>query len=173
MHDSIEQIAIHESGHALAHILTGLQFSIVTIEKSALKSHTDGKSLGYIQPTTPYYHDKASYSRITPDEFYQNFSEDVSTIAGYISQRIFSGTKGFDKTGSRTDFLALNNSRLLNQPEPFRTAYKRFLIIYTFQLLSLDVHKQLLLKITDELLEKKTLTYEQVQEIVDQFVGTE
>jgi ATP-dependent Zn protease len=69
--------------------------------------------------------------------------------------------------------MALNNSRLINQPEPLRTAYKRFLIAYTFQLLSLNVHKQLIKKIADELLKKKTLSYEQVQEIVDQYVRTE
>lgn len=173
MHDNIKQISVHESGHALAYFLTNRPFSIVTIDPYHLAVHSDGKSLGYIQPITPYYHDKASYSSLTPDEFFQNFSEDVTIIAGYISQKIFSGTKGFDKTGSRTDLMALNNSRLINQPEPLRTAYKKFLIAYTFQLLSLNVHKQLILKIADELLEKKTLTYDQVQAIVDQYFGTE
>ena len=144
MHD-IQQIAIHESGHALAYTLTGRKFSFVTIEPSALKIHTDGKSLGYLQPTMPYYHDKASYSRITPDEFFQNFSEDVTVLSAYVAQRIFS--KDFDRTGSKTDFLALNKSGLINQPEPLRTAYKKFLIAYTFQLLSLNVHKQIILKI--------------------------
>ncbi len=171
MHDNIQQIALHESGHALAHILLGRQFAFVTIEPSELKIHTDGKSLGYLQPTMPYYHDKASYSRITPDEFFQNFSEDVTVLSAYVAQRIFS--KDFDRTGSKTDFLALNKSGLINQPEPLRTAYKKFLIAYTFQLLSLNVHKQLILKIAEELLEKKTLSYEQVQEIVDQYVRTE
>lgn len=170
MHD-IQQIAIHEAGHVLGHILTGRPFAFVTIEPSELKIHTDGKSLGYLQPITPYYHDKASYSRITPDEFFQNFSEDVTILSAYVAQRIFS--KDFDRTGSKTDFLALNKSGLINQPEPFRTAYKRFLIAYTFQLFSLNVHKQLILKIADELLKKKTLTYEQVQKIVDQYFGTE
>ena len=171
MHDNIRQIAIHEAGHVIGHILTGRPFAFVTIEPSELKIHTDGKSLGYLQPITPYYHDKASYSRLTPPEFFQNFSEDMTVLSAYVAQRIFS--KDFDRTGSKTDFLALNKSGLINQPEPFRTAYKRFLIAYTFQLLSLDVHKQLLLKITDELLKKKTLTYDQVQEIVDQYVGSE
>ena len=170
MHD-IQQIAIHESGHVLAHILTGRPFAFVTIEPSELKIHTDGKSLGYLQPITPYYHDKVNYSRITPNEFYQNFSEDLTILSAYVAQRIFS--KDFDRTGSKTDFLALNKSGLINQPEPLRTAYKKFLIAYTFQLLSLNVHKQLILKIADELLEKKTLSYEQVQEIVDQYVRTE
>ena len=171
MHDNIQQIALHESGHALAHILLGRQFAFVTINPSALKIHTDGKSLGYLQPITPYFHDSASYSRLSPDDFYKSFSIDVTIIAGYITQRIFSND--FDRTGSKTDFLALNKSGLINQPEPLRTAYKKFLIAYTFQLLSLDVHKQLLFKITDELLKKKTLTYEQVQKIVNEFVGTE
>ncbi len=167
MHDNIQQIALHESGHALAHILLGRQFAFVTIEPSELKIHTDGKSLGYLQPTMPYYHDKASYSRITPDEFFQNFSEDVTVLSAYVAQRIFS--KDFDRTGSKTDFLALNKSGLINQPEPLRTAYKKFLIAYTFQLLSLNVHKQIILKIADELVRNKTLTYEQVQKIVDQY----
>lgn len=173
MKDSIQHVAIHESGHALAHILTGLKFSIVSIDSSTLKIYTDGKSLGYIQPNTAYYYDSTAYSILSPEEFFHSFSIDVTIIAGYISQRIFSGTKHFDKTGSKTDFLELNNRRLINQPEPFRTAYKRFLIAYTFQLLSLNIHKQILIKIADELLREKTLTYEQVQAIVDQHVGTE
>ena len=171
MHDSLEQIALHEAGHALGYILTGRPFAFVTIEPSELKIHTDGKSLGYLQPITPYYHDKASYSRLTPPEFFQNFSEDVTILSAYVAQRIFS--KDFDRTGSKTDFLALNNSGLINQPEPLRTAYKRFLIAYTFQLLSLNVHKQMLIEIADELLKKKTLNYDEVKKIVDQYVGTE
>jgi hypothetical protein len=170
MHD-IQQIAIHEAGHVLGHILTRRPFAFVTIEPSELKIHTDGKSLGYLQPTMPYYHDKASYSRLTPPEFFQNFSEDVTILSAYVAQRIFS--KDFDRTGSKTDFLALNNSGLINQPEPLRTAYKRFLIAYTFQLLSLNVHKQMLIEIADELLKKKTLNYDEVKKIVDQYVGTE
>ena len=170
MHD-IQHIAIHESGHALAHILTGLQFSFVSINSSALKIHTDGKSLGYIQPISAYYHDSTAYSILSPDEFFHSFSIDVTVIAGYISQRIFSNN--FDKNGSKTDFLELNNRRLINQPEPFRTAYKRFLIVYTHQLLSMNVHKQMIMKIADELLKKKTLNYDEVKKIVDQYVGTE
>ena len=171
MHDNIKQIAIHEAGHVLAHILTGRPFAFVTIEPSELKIHTDGKSLGYLQPITPYYHDKVNYSRITPNEFYQNFSEDLTILSAYVAQRIFS--KDFDRTGSKTDFLALNKSGLINQPEPFSSSYKKFLIAYTFQLLSLDVHKQLILKIADELLKNGTLTATQVQKIVDQHIGTE
>ncbi len=170
MHD-IQQIAIHEAGHVIGHILTGRPFAFVTIEPSALNIHTDGKSLGYIQPITPYYHDKASYSRITPNEFYQNFSEDLTILSAYVAQRIFS--KDFDRTGSKTDFLELNKSRLINQPEPFRSSYKKFLIAYTYQLLSMNVHKQMIMKIADELLKKKTLNYDEVKKIVDQYVGTE
>lgn len=171
MHDSIQQIALHEAGHALAHILTGRQFSFVTIDPGKLKIHTDGKSLGYLQPITPYYHDKVNYSRITPNEFYQNFSEDFTILSAYVAQRIFS--KDFDRTGSKTDFLALNKSGLVNQPEPFSSSYKKFLIAYTFQLLSLNVHKRLIIKIADELLKNGTLTATQVQKIVDQHIGTE
>lgn len=171
MHDSIEQIALHEAGHVLSHILTGLKFSIVTIEPSALKTYTDGKSLGYLVPVKAYSAEESnSYSILSPPEFFQSFCEDVTIIAGYAAQRIFS--KDFDKNGSKTDFQTLNSNRLINQPEPFRTAYKRFLIVYTFQLFSLNVHKQILLKIVDELLKHKTLSYDQVQEIVDQIVGT-
>ena len=166
MHD-IQQIAIHEAGHALGYILTERPFAFVTINPGKLKIHTDGKSLGYLQPITPYYHDKSAYSRLTPPEFFQNFSEDVTILSAYVAQRIFS--KDFDRTGSKTDFLALNKSGLINQPEPLRTAYKKFLIAYTFQLLSLNVHKQIILKIADELVRNKTLTYEQVQKIVDQY----
>lgn len=170
MHDSIQQIALHEAGHALAHILTGRQFSFVTIDPGKLKIHTDGKSLGYLQPITPYYHDKVNYSRITPNEFYQNFSEDLTILSAYVAQRIFS--KDFDRTGSKTDFLALNKSGLVNQPEPFRSSYKKFLIAYTYQLLSMNVHKQMIMKIADELLKKRTLNYDEIKKIVDQYVGT-
>lgn len=171
MHDNIEQIALHEAGHSLGHILTGLKFSIVTIDPSALKTYTDGKSLGYLVPVKAYSAEGSdSYSILSPHEFFQSFREDVTVIAGYVAQRIFSND--FDRNGSKTDFLNLNSNRLINQPEPFRTAYKRFLIIYTFQLLSLNVHKQMLLKIADELLKKKTMKYDEVKNIVDQYVET-
>ena len=171
MHDSLEQIALHEAGHALGYILTERPFAFVTINPGKLKIHTDGKSLGYLQPITPYYHDKSAYSRLTPPEFFQNFSEDVTILSAYVAQRIFS--KDFDRTGSKTDFLELNKSRLINQPEPFRSSYKKFLIAYTYQLLSMNVHKQMIMKIADELLKKKTLNYDEVKKIVDQYVGTE
>ena len=169
MHD-IQQIAIHEAGHALGYILTERPFAFVTINPGKLKIHTDGKSLGYLQPITPYYHDKSAYSRLTLPEFFQNFSEDVTILSAYVAQRIFS--KDFDRTGSKTDFLALNKSGLVNQPEPFRSSYKKFLIAYTYQLLSMNVHKQMIMKIADELLKKKTLNYDEIKKIVDQYVGT-
>ena len=169
MHD-IQQIAIHEAGHALGYILTERPFAFVTINPGKLKIHTDGKSLGYLQPITPYYHDKSAYSRLTLPEFFQNFSEDVTVLSAYVAQRIFS--KDFDRTGSKTDFLALNKSGLVNQPEPFRSSYKKFLIAYTYQLLSMNVHKQMIMKIADELLKKKTLNYDEIKKIVDQYVGT-
>ncbi|HNX65549.1 MAG TPA: hypothetical protein PKH02_01630 [Bacteroidales bacterium] len=170
MKDSLKQIALHESGHALAHILVGLPFSVVTIEPK-LDGQSKSQSLGYIQPLTPYFDDSTSYSGLSSDEFLHSFSIDVTVIAGFISQRVFA--KEFDKTGSKTDFKILNSNRLMNQPEPFRTAYKRFLIAYTFQLLSMNVHKQMIMKIADELLKKKTLNYDEVKKIVDQYVGTE
>lgn len=90
MHDSIEQIAIHESGHALAHILTGLKFSFVTIDPIALKIHTDGKSLGYILPIQTYSGEESgTYNKLSPPEFFQCFSEDVTIIGGYVAQRLF------------------------------------------------------------------------------------
>ena len=168
MHD-IQQIAIHESGHALAYTLTGRKFSFVTIEPSALKIHTDGKSLGYILPLQTYSGDESStYDKLSPPDFFQCFSEDVTVVAGYVAQRIF--TKDFDRTGSKSDLRTFYKNRMMNQAEPFRTRYKQFLFTYTFELFKLNENKRMIKKIADELLKRKTLYYDQVKTIVDQDV---
>lgn len=170
MHDNIEQIAIHEAGHALAYILAGLQFSVVTIDQS--KIHNDGMSLGYILPIKPYYGEgSGTYYKLSPPEFFQCFSEDITLIAGYVAQRVF--TKNFDRTGSKTDIRILYNNRMMNQDEPFRSLYRNFLFSYTFELFKLNENKRMIKKIAKELLKRKTLSYDQVKEIVDQNIGTD
>jgi hypothetical protein len=164
MTDSIQQIALHESGHALAHILTGLPFSFVTINPS--KINNDGESLGYILPIKPYYGaGSGTYNKLSPPEFFQCFSEDITIIAGYVAQRVF--TKNFDRTGSNTDIRILYSNRMMNQDEPFRTLYRNFLFSYTFELFKLTENKRMIKKIADELLKYETLNYGQVKEIIN------
>ncbi len=172
MHPDKKQIAIHESGHVLAHALTGLPFSHVTIDPYLLAINSDMKSLGYVQPVLPYYRaDSTNYSRLSPEMFFQYFCEDVTIIGGYVAQRIFS--KDFDRKGSKIDIKNLNNSPLINQPEPFGSIYKKFLITYTFQLFNMNVHKQIIAKIADELMKNGTLNSDQVKTIVDQITVEE
>ena len=167
MHDSIKQIAIHESGHALAHVLTGLPFSLITIDQKKLAVYGDGKSLGYLQSVIPYYRGESdSFDKLCPDDFCQCFSKDVTVIAGYVAQRVFA--KDFDKTGSKTDIKILYSNQMMNQPEPFRTKYRDFLITYTFMLFQINQNKRLIRKIADELLKHKTLSYNQVLKIVEE-----
>jgi len=162
---SIEQIATHEAGHALAHILTGLPFSIVTIDPQ-LAGHSVGKSLGYIQPIIPYDRKESdNYSKLLPDDFFQCFSEDVTIVAGYVAQRIF--TKEFDRNGSKKDIKILYSNKMMNHPEPFRMKYRDFLIAYTFMLFQMNQNKIMIRKIADELLKHKTLGYEEVIMIVE------
>ncbi len=172
MHDSIEQIALHESGHSLAHLLTGLKFSFVTIDPTQLAIHTDGKSLGYLLPIRTYSGDESgTYDKLSPPEFYQCFNQDVTIIAGYVAQRIF--TKYFDRTGSKTDIATLNSNRMMNQAEPFRSIYRKFLFAYTFELFGLNENKRMIKKIAKELLKRKTLSFDEVNKIVNQHVGTD
>ena len=167
-----KQIAIHESGHVLGHVLTGLPFSHVTINPNLLAVNSDGRSLGYVQPTLPYHTDEPfSYSRLSPDAFCNCFKEDVTIVGGYVAQRIFS--KDFDRKGSKIDIKNLRNSPLINQPEPFGSIYKKFLIAYTFQLFNLKINKQIILRIASELLKYGTLNSDQVKMIVDEITGEE
>jgi hypothetical protein len=168
MNDSIEQIAIHEAGHALAHVLTGLPFSLITIDQKRLAVYGDGKSLGYLQPVKPYDREESdSYSKLFPYDFFQCFSQDLTVIAGYVAQRVF--TKGFDKTGSKTDMKILYSNRMMNHPEPFRSKYRDFLITYTFMLFQMNQNKIMIWEIANELLKHKTLSYDQINKIVKKF----
>ena len=172
MLDSIEQIAIHEAGHVLGYILTGRPFAFVTIEPSALKIHTDGKSLGYILPIQTYSGDESStYDKLSPPDFFQCFSRDVTIIGGYCAQRLF--RKNFDRTGSQSDIANLYSNRMMNQAEPFRTRYKQFLFTYTFELFRQTENKRMIKKIAKELLKRKTLSFDEVNRIVNQHVGTD
>lgn len=165
MNDSIEQIAIHEAGHALAHVLTGLPFSLITIDQKKLAVYGDGRSLGYLQPVIPYERpDSDSYDKLCPDDFFQCLSKDLTVIAGYVAQRVLS--KNFDKTGSKTDMKILYSNRMMNHPEPFRTKYRDFLITYTFMLFQMNQNKIMIRKIANELLKHKTLNYDQVKDII-------
>jgi len=172
MKDKRKQIAIHEAGHTLAHIVTGLPFSHVTIDTYLLALNSDGKSLGYVQPILPYYRaDYTSYSRLSPEMFFRCFCEDVTIIGGYVAQRVLS--KDFDRKGSMIDIKNLKNSPLMNQPEPFRIIYERFLIAYTFQLFNMKIHKQIIEKIAADLLKYGTLDSDKVKMIVDEITGEE
>ena len=172
MHPDKKQVALHEAGHTLGHILTGLPFSHVTIDPYYLAINSDGKSLGYVQPALTYYTEKpTSYSRLLPDTFCNCFKQDVTIIGGYVAQRVFS--KDFDRKGSKIDIKNLKYSPLMTQPEPFGTIYKKFLIAYTFQLFNMNVHKQIIEKIATELLKYGTLNSDQVKTIVYEITGDE
>lgn len=167
MKDDALYVAIHEAGHAFAHVLFKIPFNYVTIVPDTEGViNLGGHTLGYIMPIEPYSAKREStYSKLIPDEFFLCFAEDVTILAGSVAEAIF--RKKFNKYSAKADIAILINNRQINHPEPFRSRYRSFLISYTYLLLKQKENYKMVVKIADELMQKKTLDYDQVRKIIN------
>ena len=166
MKDDAQYVAIHEAGHAFAHVLFKIPFHFVTIVPEKDVINTGGRTLGHIMPIEPYSaKTESTYSKLIPDEFFLCFAEDVTILAGSVSEAIF--RKKFNKYSAKADISILINNRLFHYPEPFRTRYRSLLISYTYILLKQKENYKMIKKIAEALIVEKTLSYGQVKKIVN------
>lgn len=84
MHKRIDNIAFHEAGHAVAHVLAGMKFKYVTIkEREIKKEYGGGISLGGIEfrqrKDEKYW---SQYSFQNPTDLNKFFRDDFTKLAG-------------------------------------------------------------------------------------------
>lgn len=161
---------MHEAGHAYAFILSELSFEFISIDPVLLNLYTSGHSSGYIFPIQTTCRDEPDLaSSLSPEAFHECFIADFIIVAGLVAETLHRKGK-FCRQSSKSDVKMLNDNPLMNKPEPFRTKYRSFLLEYTFQLFKQKEHFIMIKKIADELLKYRTLSYDQVKEIVQQQV---
>ena len=90
MNKILDCIAVHEAGHAVAHILTGILFKFVTIKQDKEKDEHGLRSLD----NTMYEHPKTSdewnkFSFLNPKEFDWFFKEDFISLAGFVAELLY------------------------------------------------------------------------------------
>lgn len=168
--DDLHSIAMHEAGHGYAYLLAGLSFDFITIDSVLLNLYTSGHSLGYIFPINNTCCDQTSpISGLLPEAFHECFIADFIIVAGLAAETLHrKGT--FSRHSSRSDVKMLNDNPLMNSSGTFKKKYRGFLLAYTFELFKQKEHYSKIQKIADELLKYKTLSYDQVREIVQQQV---
>lgn len=96
-------VAIHETGHALAHILTGYHFDYVTIEEDKEISKSGQRVLGLTKLDKPQTNEAwDQFSILNPNEFDRFFKVNFISLSGYVSEEIYRGR--YNTKSSKEDF---------------------------------------------------------------------
>ena len=148
--------AYHQASHTVAYLLTNRPFEYVTIRP-------DSDTLGYIQPT---YNDWSinlkSNSFYVPSTFNTFFEYSFICIAGYVAEKIYGFS--YNSVGAHLDFQNLVNVTLSDLTDKLNTNYQKFMIQYTKEVL--QKHWEEISVVAEALYDRKTLTYNQVQEVI-------
>lgn len=130
-----QAVAYHEAGHAYAHLLTRIPFEYVSIKH---EEECEGRISGGIK---------------------EGFSGAFILISGYVSERLYTGR--YNMFTARADFKDLFDIWLSDFPKP--AEQEKQLIKYARRVLG--ARWEQVKAIAEALLERETLTFEQVDTI--------
>jgi ATP-dependent Zn protease len=165
--NNLQNTAVHEAGHAFIHALLAIPFTYVTIIPDQNVNHYGDTALGSLMPIWSYCgKESGSNPCLDPNDFIICFMEDLGIIAGMVAEMLYRKDE-MNFTGSKSDLKQLNHNCRNKLPASIRHKYSSFLIAYAFNLLKQKENYYLILKIAEELLEHKTLSYGQVKKIVN------
>jgi len=163
---SIEEIAYHEAGHAVAFLRFGLRFDFVTIVPSA--KHGCEGAVGHIGDDSLWIFHPSDLSRIEAmeddiEKFKVIMSMGIALLAGLPGQRLINANA--DARGSRKD-LAIARSLLLS----IRETDEKSDIEPFLEDLHLSAHnviqanKATVCHLAEMLLEQKTMSYRKLRQ---------
>lgn len=153
----LDYTAYHEAGHAIAYLLMDKKFKVATIKP-------EGNALGYVSHKRGNSYNFEFSSMLYPEKFNNHFTEDFINIAGFVAERIYSGRN--NKIGADKDFRDWVDKTLLDLPKKLSQKYQRFLLEYATEVFELRINWIRITAIAEALLERKTLTYVQVWEVI-------
>ena len=150
--------AYHEAGHALAYILINRKFKYATIKP-------DSDSLGHVMPYfKPSKFTEWSISRnfCDPLDFGNHFKQDFISLAGYAAAKIFTGRYKNNIYQHTSDYDEWIERSLIDLPDKLNLSYQRFMRLYVIDVLSLELNWLRVKAIAEALIEKETLSYNDV-----------
>jgi len=157
--------AYHEAGHVAARLLTNRRFKKVTIIPSKGKVDNQIESFGHVD-SVGIGIDWDGLSFVRPLEFRKFFISDFISVSGVVAEKIHTGR--FNYGGANSDFRHWEDTTLLNLSEELGRKYQKFLFKYTEEVFSMDENWRNITAIAESLLEKKTLKYNEVLDVVKQ-----
>ena len=148
--------AYHQAGHTVAYLLTNRPFEYVTIRP-------DSDTLGYIQASSnDGFDDLKSKSFYKPGKFNLFFDYSFIKVAGYMAEKIYGYS--YNSVGAHLDLQSLVNVTLADLPGKLISTYQRFILQYAKEVLE-KLWTEISV-IAEALYERKTLTYNQVQNVI-------
>jgi len=157
---SLENTAYHEAGHAYAYLLTGRKFKDVTIVR-------EEDSLGHVAIRPPSglqemfeYPDSIM---IGPKRLAKRLPKDLCSIAGPVAEKIHCGRNNY--SGARYEKRNIIDWSLYDAPGKITQKYFSLIQEYMQELFSDQKHWRVIILIATALLEKKTLSFQEVEQI--------
>lgn len=155
-----ENIAYHEAGHALSYLLTNRKFRYATIKPNP-KENTYGCVVGY-GSTKSIKRDLHSY--FNPDEFCEFIKYDFCLLAGFIAEKRCSGY--YRNIEESYDYKKWVDGTLFKLPVRLSKNYQKFILEYISEVFSLYKNERRIKVIAAALLEKETITYKEILDIL-------
>jgi len=167
MYSKTDCVAIHEAGHALAHIITGSHFDYVTIKEDNGINKPGQRVLGLTKLDKPQTNkDWDQFSILNPNEFDRFFKDNFISISGYVAETIYRGRS--NTKSSKEDLRQWLYISLKHLSEQLSSKYISFLLAYAFEVLHKDENWSNIAAIALALVDEDTLSYDRVCEVIEQ-----
>jgi len=165
MKKRIISTAYHEAGHVIALLLIKRRFKYVSIVPEKSKNAYESGTLGHVKsfPLRNKYQWEIN-TFLDPAIFDKYFKDDFVKVAGLVAEKIHTGR--FNNLGAGGDFRKLFYTTLMDMPDKLSLGYQKFLIEYTREVLEMKVNWIRITAIAEGLLERGTLSYDQVWDVI-------